>query len=163
MILLLLFGGIFYYRLYIRNPSIMGHFEQQTFQSNYRVFKNAILHAHLHFQTHKTRGCKIDCWIKGSVGLDFNSFGYPISTRYSQQNLPFDPLISDMTNNNQDCAQIWQFLMGPLHHTINTQKSDYRATFHHPSKSCVYRSVKLSNSSIIYKSQQGKVQLLAPN
>ncbi len=163
VILLLLFSGIFYHRLYIRTPSIISHFEQETFHSNYQVFKNAILHAHLHFQINQAKGCKIDCLVRNSVGLDFNSLGYPISTRYSLQNLPFDPLISEITSSNTDCAQIWSFLMGPLHNHINTEQSPYQALFRQLDKSCVYRSRNLPENAIIYKSNRGTVQLLAPS
>ncbi len=158
----LVLWGFFYHRLYIRNPSIIEHFEQQTFESNYRVFKNAILRSNLHFQATKKQGCKIDCWIKGATGLDFNSFGYPVSTRYSQQNAPFDPLISEITSDDTDCAQVWIFLMGPLHSRMNTEQGHYRATFRQFNKSCIYRSNKVPDRSIIYRSDKGKVQLLAP-
>lgn len=162
VVLMLILGGFFYHRLYIRNPSIIAHFEQKTFQSNYQVFKNAILHAHLYFQTNRKQNCKIDCWIKGATGLDFNSFGYPVSTRYSQQNAPFDPFISEITSNDSDCAQVWMFLMGPLHNNINTKQGHYQAEFQQFNKSCIYRSKKLPNSSIIYRADKGSVQLWAP-
>ena len=161
IILLLLFSGISYHRLYVRNPSIISNFEQESFYSNFQVFRKAILHAHLHFQINQARGCKIDCLVRNSIGLDFNSLGYPISTRYDLQNVPTDPFISDITNNNSDCAQIWSFLMGPIHKHINTDQSPCQALFRQLDKSCVYRYKNLPESSIIYKSNRGTVQLLA--
>jgi len=162
LILMLILGSFFYHRLYIRNPSIINHFEQEAFQSNYQVFKNAISYAHLYFQTNKKQDCKIDCWVKGTIGLDFNSFGYPVSTRYSQQNAPFDPLISEITSNDTDCAQVWVFLMGPLQNNINTKQGHYKAEFRSNNKSCIYRSKIITNKSIIYRADRGTVQLLAP-
>lgn len=162
IVLLLIFSAFFYHRLFVKKPSIIDHFEQRSFHLNFQIFKSAILHAHLYFRTHEIQGCKVDCWIKSSVGLDFNSRGYPISTRYSPQNAAFDPLISEISSNSSDCAQIWVFLMGPLHNNINTDKGHYLARFQQPNKSCVYHFKKRPESSIIYRSDQGTVKLLSP-
>ncbi len=160
VLLLLVFATLFYYKMAVNDPSIIDHFESKTFESNYRVFRNAIAHAHLHYQTNRNKGCDIDCWIREQTGLDFNNFGYPISTRYSQQNSLYDPLTSNSADSHSDCAQIWIFLMGPLHNSINSETDNYQATFDQVSENCLFTTLKYPDKTISYDAYNGSVRLI---
>lgn len=157
--LFLIFLGLIYLKLFSGSPSIISRFEEETLRSNYQVFKQTIQHAHLHFQTKKSFGCDVDCWIKGSVGLDFSSSGYPVSARFTPTNHLFNLVNFEQELSDKDCADVWSFLMGPLHQSINSDASDYLAYYDLNSSICIYTAKKVANLSIIYSFKKGYVNL----
>jgi len=158
--LFLIFIGLIYYKLYIGAPAIINNFEQQTFTSNYRVFKKAILHAHLHFQIKTQQECFIDCWTRNNIGLDYGTSGYPVASRFTAKNILFSPLDYNEYLTDKDCAQVWSFLMGSIHQSINTKTSNYRANYDQNTSHCIYTDKNVTNFSIIYAATTGTVILL---
>jgi len=152
--------GLIFYKLYGGSPSIISRFEENTFRSNYQVFKKAIRHSHLHFQTQKGLSCDVDCWIKGSVGLDYGISGYPISTRFTIENIYFNPYDYQDNLNDTDCAFVWTFLMGPIHQSINTKTANYQSSYDQKSSLCIYTAKKVTGLSIVYALTNGTVDLL---
>jgi len=159
----MIFLGLIYYKLNIRTPSIINHFEEETFRSNYQAFKNSIRYANLIFQTKGNQDCEVDCWIKGNVGLDYGKSGYPISTQFTTKNFFLNPSGYKDDLNGKDCAKIWSFLMGPMHQTINTEEGSYQSNYDKVSSFCIYTDKKVADFSILYDSKTGTIDLLEIN
>jgi len=163
--LLILFACLFYDWLYLQKPSVADTFETHAFKLNFYSFKNSIQHAHLYYQIKSAHNCLVDCYKKDGVGLDFNRFGYPISTRFSNtqtlsqtlpQNFDNDSLLTD-----QDCSQVWQFLMGPLHDSTNNKNARYLAFSNKHEAVCVFKSTRNSHQLITYDTIDGEVKIIS--
>ncbi|MGB0495081.1 MAG: hypothetical protein ACPGJI_01900 [Kangiellaceae bacterium] len=158
--LLLLFITSLYYWFYLKSPSIATAFQEQSLKLNYHAFKSSLKNAHLYYQVKNNPNCLIDCYVRNNIGLDFNKAGYPISTRFINggNNVTKNYFVPDL--NDQDCALLWKFLMGPLHNSINSKRGDYLANWDTNKKICVYKTIKVLKHEITYDSSKGVVKLI---
>lgn len=151
LVIILLFICGFIYWFYIKQPSVSENFHEQAFYLNYSAFKSSIYLANIKYLSQKENRQKIDVWQENSLGLDYNYQGFPIGTsiKYKDQNSPL---------NNQDCMDIWRFLMSSL--LTTKQHKNYFFNYSaqlNMQKNCEFYYAPASRKKIVYHPEKGKV------
>ncbi len=141
------------YLFAFKKPSVAKNWQQQAFNLNAAAFTNGIHLANARFLTNNSRQKRIDWWIDGGIGLDYNKAGYPIGTDISDSQLGA-PI------NAENCAQIWRFVLGPLQPQIHSSKvkNGYWVELT-KDKTCIFRAFELEKMQLSYHSQTGTVTL----
>jgi hypothetical protein len=145
------------YLLFFKTNSIQDNLNKHAFRLNYSAFDNGIKFSNYKFIVNATNtisGSTIDQWNDGSIGLDYNKYGFPIGTNISDKNI-------QSPRNAMDCLQLWQFVLGPLKPEISLseKKTNYWVRLN-SAGSCEYRDKNVRELMVNYNPNEGKVKLI---
>lgn len=149
------------YAVFFRTPSVASNFQQMAFKLTFDAFRSAVFHAHLKVlkqSSVENYQCKIDCWTNKTSGLDYNSKGYPVTTRVSSLSAG---QTNDFPKEAIDCVLVWRFLLGPLQTDVSTnnQSKNYQASLISP-KTCRFIHPTIPDKAIHYNSHLGTVKFV---
>lgn len=153
------------YLVTFRKPSLQDSFHLQAFKLNYAAFNNGIRFAKVRFIAREQKQSNIDVWSVSQVntlsGLDYNQYGFPIGTDITSTN-------QQLPETDEQCRQVWQFVLGPLQPKIFLSTDDYEQIHQDagywakitPDNICLYHSSQVNQFVIRYNARSGEVLLM---
>jgi len=145
------------YLFLIKQPNVRNSLHLQAFKLNFSAFRNGIKLANYHFIVSQNNPPNhgIDRWLDKNIGLDFNSYGFPIGTNVTD-------ISQEKVQTSIQCMQLWQFVLGPLQPPISLiKKPDFYWVELTKNGLCTYQSDNVKNFIINYDPLSGKISLIA--